>query len=727
MQANLSAARAFLSVLRGICGARVPTFLASLLVALLLVGDSLIAPQPASAGKCVGGHDSAGVNSASNAWYFAEGYTGGDFDEWVLVQNPNPDAVNLTVTFMLPDGSDIQNHYTVDATSRFTIHVDDIIPHSAVSTKVESDQPVIAERAMYFNFNGKSGGHNSVGAVSTANTWYLAEGYTGGGFDTWVLIQNPNAAPADVKVTFMRREGAQVERAYTVGANSRFTICVDDILPDAEVSTKVESTNEVGIIAERAMYFDYNGKDGGHDSMGVMSPSQTWYLAEGYTAGDSDEWILIQNPNPTAANIGITYFTKGGAPQYHGYAVPANSRYTIRVDDIPGMSAVEISAAIQSDQPVIAERAMYFDFNGRDGGHDAAGATSLSKTWYLAEGYTGGDFDEWILIQNPNSSEAHLNVKYSVKGGGPLYYSYTVPANQRYSIHVDEVPNLGAAEVSAKIESDQPVVAERAMYFAYETTSLFDTSRALDHISSLSSGIGPRKAGTVNESRARDYIKTQFQSMGYEVRTESFSLPNGATSENVIATKTGTSAGRLVIGAHYDSKSNAPGANDNASGVAVILELARILKDVQAKPTIDFVAFGAEEIVDSNPDHHHFGSRHYVSSLSDADKGQISGMISVDMVGVGSSFYVGCMEIQPRVIADGLIAAASSVDYQAAYFKSEAWSDHEAFERAGIPTAWMEWRTDPNHHSPNDTFDKISPYNIEATGRTLLEFVLSRN
>jgi len=727
MQANRSVTRTFLPVLRGTRGVSVPAFLALFLVTLLIVGKSLIAPRSAPAGKCVGGHDSAGVSAPSNTWYFAEGYTGGDFDEWVLVQNPNPASANITVTFMLPDGSNIQNHYTVNATSRFTIHVDDIVPHSAVSTKVESDQPVIAERAMYFTFNGKSGGHNSVGAAATADTWYLAEGYTGGGFDTWALIQNPNAAPADVKVTFMRREGAPVERAYAVGANSRFTIRVDDILPDDEVSTKVESTNDVGIIVERAVYFNHNGKDGGHDSMGVTSPSQTWYLAEGYTAGNCDEWILIQNPNPTTAEIGITYLTKGGEPQYYNYTVPADSRYTICVDEIPGMSAVEVSAAIHSDQPVIAERAMYFDFNGRDGGHDAAGTTSLSKTWYLAEGYTGGDFDEWILIQNPNSSEAHLNITYFVKDGGPVYCSYTVPANQRYSVHVDEAPNLGSAEVSARIESDQPVVAERAMYFAYDTTSLFNTSRALDHIWSLSAGIGPRKAGTSNEGKARDYIKTQFQNMGYDVRTQSFTLSNGATSENVIVTKAGTSSQRLVIGAHYDSKSNAPGANDNASGVGVILELARILKDIQTRPTIDFVAFGAEEIVDSNSDHHHFGSRHYAGSLSDADKGQITGMISVDMVGVGSLFYVGCMEIQPKVIADGLIASTSDVNYQATYFKSQAWSDHEAFERAGIPTAWMEWRPDPNYHSPNDTYDKISSFDIEATGRTLLEFVLSRN
>ncbi len=57
-------------------------------------------------------------------------------------------------------------------------------------------------------------------------------------------------------------------------------------LSDAEVSTKVTST--VPVVAERAVYFDYFGKPGGHDSIGVIAPADTWYLAEGYTGGTFD-------------------------------------------------------------------------------------------------------------------------------------------------------------------------------------------------------------------------------------------------------------------------------------------------------------------------------------------------------------------------------------------------------------------------------------------------------
>ncbi len=81
------------------------------------------------------------------------------------------------------------------------------------------------------------------------------------------------------------------------------------------------------------------------------------------------------------------------------------------------------------------------------------------------------------------------------------------------------------------------------------------------------------------------------------------SLPSsGVKSESVI-----------VIGAHIDTVAVSPGGNDNASGVAVVLELARDLRDADIVATVQFVVFGAEEMTDSNADHHHYGSRQFVA------------------------------------------------------------------------------------------------------------------
>jgi len=134
---------------------------------------------------------------------------------------------------------------------------------------------------MYFVRGNNGDGHNTIGACQKQDYWLLAEGYTAGGFDTWVLLMNPNAEPVRVKAQYMKPEGDPVTREYEVLGKSRMTIKVDDIegLESTEVSTKLwaeawaaggrRADCEFGIIAERAMYFEYNGIIGGHCSLGV--------------------------------------------------------------------------------------------------------------------------------------------------------------------------------------------------------------------------------------------------------------------------------------------------------------------------------------------------------------------------------------------------------------------------------------------------------------------------
>jgi Zn-dependent M28 family amino/carboxypeptidase len=258
---------------------------------------------------------------------------------------------------------------------------------------------------------------------------------------------------------------------------------------------------------------------------------------------------------------------------------------------------------------------------------------------------------------------------------------------------------------------------------AFKNLAEFQTTNAINHTRFLSVGIGTRVEGTDKEKRAAEYIAAELQKAGYAVRTQQVPVPNGTVSQNIIATKEGFSARRLVIGAHYDAKGDSPGANDNASGVGVLLELARAARVQGLTPTIDFIAFGAEERIDENPDHHHYGSRHYVSSLSAAERDQVVGMITIDMVGAGSTFSVGSLEYAPRVVAERIIAVAERSGIETAYFKSAELSDHEPFEKAGVPSAWVQWKPYPYTHSPDDSFDKLDPSRMETAGRVLLDFL----
>ncbi len=327
--------------------------------------------QGNTGGTCV-----VGIDQPSKEWYLAEGYTGGSFDTYVLMANPDQvNTAHVQVTFMTETGPMAPKSYSIKPKARLTIHVDEIpgLDNANVSTKIVSDIPIACERAMYFKYVGGMGlvdGGHGAKAVAAPNTdWYMAEGCTSPAFDTYLLVQNPGTATAHCTATFMKTGAAPQDFKFSVGAGRRFSQCIDNIpgMDGAEFSIHVLS--DVDVIAERAMYFNLNGRTGGHDVAGVNGSKLNWYLAEGYTGGSFDTFILVQNPNRVAVNVTFNFL---GVYQMTRQIGPT-SRLTIWVDTIPGMADLSFATKITGTQPIIVERAMYFDYSGKTGGHCTLG------------------------------------------------------------------------------------------------------------------------------------------------------------------------------------------------------------------------------------------------------------------------------------------------------------------------------------------------------------------
>ncbi len=255
----------------------------------------------------------------------------------------------------------------------------------------------------------------------------------------------------------------------------------------------------------------------------------------------------------------------------------------------------------------------------------------------------------------------------------------------------------------------------------------FSAGNATDHVRTIAA-MGPRGAGGSAERRAADYFASRLRASGYTVSFQSVRLPGGRTSRNVIAERPGTAPEVIVIGGHLDSKPPSPGANDNASGVAVTLELARCLADAEGLvPTIRFIGFAAEEISGPSSDDHHFGARQYVASLSSAQRAKIQTMIAIDMVGTGSTFNVRTMRLAPLTTVRSLQSWGRYTGQAVPFLKDPGrfgWSDHEAFEHVGIPVAWLEWREDPNYHTVRDTASRVSADRVRRTGRLMRGWLL---
>ncbi|RJP27178.1 MAG: hypothetical protein C4536_14330, partial [Actinobacteria bacterium] len=149
--------------------------------------------------------------------------------------------------------------------SRHSFNAGEYVYEYDVSTRVEATGNVACERSMYWD--NRAGMHGSVGVSSPSTTWYLAEGCTAGGFETWIMVQNPGDEAVDVTLNFMTGSGEVAGPAATLPPRSRRTFNAGEYVADYEVSTRVSASG--GVVCERSMYWG-RGSIGtaGHNSIG---------------------------------------------------------------------------------------------------------------------------------------------------------------------------------------------------------------------------------------------------------------------------------------------------------------------------------------------------------------------------------------------------------------------------------------------------------------------------
>jgi len=270
--------------------------------------------------------------------------------------------------------------------------------YSGVEADDWSYQPAMAPEGDYVAFGSTA--TNLVSGVSgeqvfrkdytTPSTFYFAEGYTGGGFQEYLCLGNPGDEGTFATITYLFPDGTTQEQEVELAANSRLTVNVNDVVgADKQVSAIVGCDDP--IVAERPMYFDYQGTwTGGHDVVGASSPAETWYFAEGYTGTGFDEWICVLNPGDAPAALTFRFQTQEeGEKTVTGFGVPAHSRQSFKANDLLEGGSYQTSLALESTQPVVAERPMYFDYSGTGGwgwtgGHCVIGASELASAYYFA-------------------------------------------------------------------------------------------------------------------------------------------------------------------------------------------------------------------------------------------------------------------------------------------------------------------------------------------------------
>ena len=209
----------------------------------------------------------------------------------------------------------------------------------------------------------------------------------------------------------------------------------------------------------------YRGGDGNDVVLHNVTPIQ-YSLAEGATGTFFDEDILIVNPNTVDAPVTLTFLLPGGGTIVDQRVVPAQSRVTVKVDELSGLEATTASVLVVSDlgRPLAVERTMFWD-QTHYGGHTANAVPQPGLRWLFAEG-AQGFFNTFLQIANPNAGDVDATVTFLREHEPPVTDAITLPGRSRTTVPANAYAELADRSFGIVIDAPQAITAERAMYFA---------------------------------------------------------------------------------------------------------------------------------------------------------------------------------------------------------------------------------------------------------------------
>jgi autotransporter-associated beta strand protein len=346
--------------------------------------------------------------------------------------------------------------------------------------------------------------------VLTLADYLLTEGATSDFFTTDLLLANPNDVQAPVHITFSNIAGVKTPLDVTLPAKSQKLIRVNDVpgMAGQEFSTVVHSVDMLPLVVERTMSWNRSSY-GAHTEHAALGTASQWFFAEG-SQGFFHTYLLLANPRSTGNTATVQYLREFEPPLTRQYTLGPTSRLTVDAAAEPELNNRSFGITVTFDAPGAAERAMYFgDAPLFNGGHESAGVTAPSTTWFLAEGATGPFFETFILLANPGDIDAEATLTYLPLFGAPVTVKKTVPAGRRVTVNIEqEDPSLANAAVSTQVVSTQPILVERAQYWPDPAPNWYEAHNS-SGLTSLGTkwGLAEGRVGNVDGfTNAQTYI-----------------------------------------------------------------------------------------------------------------------------------------------------------------------------------------------------------------------------
>jgi hypothetical protein len=252
-----------------------------------------------------GATDMLGAPYGSTQWYFAAGYSGPQCHERYILANPSSGAATqVTVSFVRPDGSSVQQVVPLQPGQQATVSAAALLGAGAAyhSTTITASQQILAERYASFTYGGPlgqgattaplPGAADALGAQQASDLYYFADGAADSQSAAYLALLNPGARVVKATVSFLVAAGtAPAVRTYEVGPGRALSALLNGVLPGQDFALMVQATGP--IVAERTQYVDANGSQpGGSEVLGYAPHifpylDQNFYSTPAYVTTDS--------------------------------------------------------------------------------------------------------------------------------------------------------------------------------------------------------------------------------------------------------------------------------------------------------------------------------------------------------------------------------------------------------------------------------------------------------
>ncbi len=461
------------------------------------------------------------ANQIAKTWYFAEGYVSTNFSEYLTLENPNAQAASVSVTYLTQPINQSPRPpftltYTVNAGTRYTAPINSqpgIVQNDQVSLVVNSDIPIVAERPMYFTYTqltpNPKGGSDVVGATHLNSTFFFpyvqfgsdqqqGSPTFGTSYSTYLTVLNQNSAPVDITLNYSGA-GSLYTVTHTIAANTRGTLSLASDFPLAFsanhnsylYAASLLVTTSLPVVVELPSYFTLPRASGpgvalasGTDETGSPTTQASWDFAEGYTGTSSASFLTYLDlanmgdvPSQATLTLLITSAKGVHSVKTVQMTIGAQSSVSLLLNALVCPSSVtycgsSVAAHVQATQPLIVDRQMLFNYNGKVPGATSVvgSSTGPQAVFYFAEGYTGPSFSEYLTFVSPtsNTGSQTITIRYLLQGrpSKTITIAHVSPGQRvTENVNADVGPDQSVSAIVTV--NTGTLLAERPMYFLF--------------------------------------------------------------------------------------------------------------------------------------------------------------------------------------------------------------------------------------------------------------------